>query len=278
MVRRLTSNGDGVAVVVGAAGTGKTFALDAAREAWEVSGVPVVGAAIAWRAARGLEEGAGIPSTSVAALLARPARASLPRGTVLVVDEAGMVPTRQLAQLAEGVRRCRGKLVLAGDHRQLPEIEAGGAFAGLCNRLPVIELRENRRQVEQWERDALELLRDGRGREALDRYGDHGRIQMGEGETVRLRLVADWWAAGGAHGDVMMAYRRDDVADLNRRARELMVAGGAVSGPALPIREHDRVVRGEEVIGEPLKQSHVDRRAGGQLLAPALERIAPRER
>ncbi len=162
MVRRLVGDGDAVAVVVGVAGAGKTFALAAAREAWEASGTPVIGAAIAWRAARGLEEEAGIPATSVAALLARLERDRLPRRSVLVVDEAAMVGTRQLVELSEAVRSVRGKLVLVGDDRQVPEIEAGGAFRGLRARLPVIELRENRRQVEEWERDALALLRDGR--------------------------------------------------------------------------------------------------------------------
>jgi ATP-dependent exoDNAse (exonuclease V) alpha subunit len=136
----------------------------------------VIGAALAWRAARGLEEGAGIPSTSVAALLGHLDREWLPREAVLVVDEAAMVPTRQLSELAEAVRRVRGKLALVGDDRQLPEIEAGGAFRGLRARLPVIELRENRRQVESWERDALALLRDGCGEEALERYRVHHRV------------------------------------------------------------------------------------------------------
>ena len=69
MVRRLVLDGDGVAVVVGQAGTGKTYALAAAREAWEASGYRVIGAALARRAAIELEDGAGIASTSVAALL-----------------------------------------------------------------------------------------------------------------------------------------------------------------------------------------------------------------
>ncbi len=237
MVRRLTCDGDGVAVVLGAAGTGKTFALAAAREAWEASGRPVVGAAIAWRAARELEDGAGIPSTSIAALLAHLDRRWLPRDAVLVVDEAGMVPTRQISALADAVRRVRGKLVLVGDDRQLPEIEAGGAFRGLRARLPLIELRENRRQVEAWERDALALLRDGRGDEALVRYREHGRVRLGEGDAVREQLVADWWSTGETPSAVMVAYRRDDVADLNRRARERMVAAGAVAGPELVVGE-----------------------------------------
>ena len=126
----------------------------------------VVGAAVARRAARHLEDEAGIPSTSVAALLAEldADRRGLPRRAVLVVDEAGMLPTRELAGSSTTPPEREAKLVLVGDHRQLPEIEAGGAFRALATRLPVIELRENRRQSERWERDALELLRDGQRR------------------------------------------------------------------------------------------------------------------
>jgi ATP-dependent exoDNAse (exonuclease V) alpha subunit len=142
MIRRLVLDGDGVAVVVGQAGTGKTYALAAARQAWEGSGYRVVGAALARRAAIELEDGAGIASRSVAALLeelrTRPWRA-LPRRSVLVIDEAGMVPTRALAEIVEHVERAGAKLVLVGDDRQLPEIGAGGTFGALARRLPAIE-------------------------------------------------------------------------------------------------------------------------------------------
>ena len=232
MVRRLTTDRDAVAVVVGQAGTGKTFALAAAREAWEASGHTVVGAALARRAARELEVGAGIPSTSVAALVdrlrARPAT-TLPRRAVLVVDEAGMVSTRELAELAQHAGHAQAKLVLVGDHHQLPEIDAGGAFRALATRLPAIELTENRRQAARWERDALALLRDGDIRAALDSYERHGRVVAGDSsEHVRARLVADWWRTNDPEGAVMIAFRRADVADLNGRARALMRAARAL--------------------------------------------------
>ncbi|MDP8928372.1 MAG: relaxase domain-containing protein, partial [Actinomycetota bacterium] len=93
MVRRLTGDGDGVAVVVGRAGTGKTFTLDAARHAWHQAGVPVRGVALAARAARELEESSGIASTTIHRLLTQiedPSPGSpLPPSSVLVVDEAG---------------------------------------------------------------------------------------------------------------------------------------------------------------------------------------------
>ena len=126
---------------------------------------------------------------------------ALPERCVLVVDEAGMVPTRQLAQLIDAAAAVGGKLVLVGDHRQLPELEAGGAFRGLVNRGLAIELTENHRQVNPWERAALDELRDGRAEQALARYQAHDRIHVeSTPERSRARLVADWWAAGISRG------------------------------------------------------------------------------
>jgi len=236
MVRRLTADGDGVAVVVGPAGTGKTYALAAAREAWEASGRRVCGAALARRAARELEDDAGIPSTSVAALLdalTRRPYSTLRRRAVLVLDEAGMLPTRALDELVEHARRLDVKLVLVGDHRQLPAIGAGGAFRGLMARLPVIELQENRRQLADWERDALRSLRAGEAPEAVQRYDAASRIVVDENAAeLRRRLVGDWWTARDPDGAVMIAQRRIDVDDLNDRAHALMSAAGELGDRA----------------------------------------------
>jgi conjugative relaxase-like TrwC/TraI family protein len=260
MVTRLCLDGDGVSVVVGKGGTGKTFALDAAREAWQTAGHPVLGVAVARRAARELESGAGISSTSIAALLAdlrRRERATLSPRCVLVVDEAGMVSTRDLAALVDHTDRAEAKLVLVGDHRQLPAIEAGGVFRGLVNRGLAIELHENRRQVEAWERTALDHLREGRPDEALPMYRAHERLVVGSApEAIRGRLVADWWGAGDPDGAVMIARGRDDVADLNARARELMRGTGAIG------REELQLPGGSFAVGDRVVIRQNDRAAG----------------
>ena len=103
-----------------------------------------------------------------------------------------MVGTRALAELVRVVDRARGKLVLVGDPRQLPEIDAGGAFRGLATRLGALELTENRRQRHGWERSALEELRHGSVSIALEAYQEHGRVVAGtSADAVRGRLVQD---------------------------------------------------------------------------------------
>ena len=238
MLRRLVLRGDRVSVVLGQAGAGKTYALRAAREAWSASGVAVVGAAVSRRAARGLEDGAGVPSTSVAALLyrLRVGGEPLAPGSVVVVDEAGMLPTRELHELLERVLEVDGKLVLTGDHRQLPELEAGGSFRGLVYRLPAIILEENRRQSARWERAALRELRHGSVEAALAAYREHGRVTLANGAAeVRGQMVDDWLKAGGAPEAIMIALRRADVRDLNTRAREALVDAGVVEGRELVV-------------------------------------------
>lgn len=227
MVDRLLQDGDAVAVVVGRAGTGKTYALAAAREGWQAEGNQVIGAALARRASLELRDGAGIDATSLHALLAdlrdRPSEL-LSRSTVIVIDEAGMVGSRQLAELIQHATNHRAKVVLVGDPRQLPEIDAGGSFRALTMRGEPIVLADNRRQSEQWERDALEQLRSGQAEQAIARYAEHGHLTIADSSPqLREQLVTDWWQARETGADaIMVALRRDDVSDLNTRARAHM--------------------------------------------------------
>ena len=240
LVVALTTRGDGIDVVIAPAGTGKTFALDAARDAWQHGGYRVIGAALAARAAAELEATAGIPAQTIASLLVdldHPIHGQLPARSVLVIDEAGMVGTRTLARLLDHAARADAKVVLVGDPRQLPEIDAGGLLRGLGERLDPIRLATNRRQHEPWERAALAKLRDGGIDTALAEYHAHERIvTTPTASTTRQTMVADWWAArlAGQH-TLMVAARWYDVDDLNARARQLVAAQGLLSGPTLEI-------------------------------------------
>jgi ATP-dependent exoDNAse (exonuclease V) alpha subunit len=244
--------------VSGRAGTGKTFTLGAAREARQAAALPVLGVAVARRAAGELWEGAGIRSTSVAALLGGLGNGErLPEGCVLVVDEAGMVATRELAELLDHVERASGKLVLVGDDRQLPAIEAGGAFRGLIQRGLAVELGANVRQVNVWEREALDHLRAGRSDEALALYAGHEALVVAPtGLDVRERLVREWLDARSGGDCVMIAQRRVDVADLNARARERLNAAGVLG------REELELAGGAFAVGDQVVVKRNDLRLG----------------
>jgi len=239
MVTRVTTSGAGVEIVVGRAGSGKTTALAASDQAWRSAGFSVTGAALSARAALGLEEEAGIPSTTLSRLLKDLDKGATVLGSksVVVLDEAGMVGTRQLGQLLDRASEVGAKIVLVGDPRQLPEIEAGGAVAGLIERLGAVELTGNHRQGAAWERIALEELRHGNpiwglaAFELADRV--HSAPSMAEASA---QLVEAWLGARGTGDDsVMLAVNRDDVTALNQLARTALRRSGDLGSDQVDI-------------------------------------------
>jgi ATP-dependent exoDNAse (exonuclease V) alpha subunit len=251
VVTEMCSSGHSVDVLVAAAGTGKTFSLDAAREAWQRSSYRVIGCALAASAAHELEAGAGIPSSTIAKLtldLERE-RQWLDRRTVLVIDEAGMVGTRTLAPLLRVAVASGAKVVLVGDPRQLPEIKTGGVLASLERRHPILTLSENRRQQDTVERDALDQLRSGDVESAMRSLREHGHVVTApNAEAVRDGMVGDWFRhRNDGRTSLMMARRNADVDDLNRRARRVVAAAGELSGEPVivagrPFQVGDQVV------------------------------------
>jgi Ti-type conjugative transfer relaxase TraA len=232
MVGSLACSGRPIEVVVGKAGAGKTMALSLAREIFEGAGYEISGTALSARAAEELEESAGIASATLTRFMGEleSGRRSLSSWDIVVVDEAGMVGTRTLARLVEMAEGSGAKLVLVGDPLQLPEIAAGGAFAALAARPGVLELTENRRQRELWERTALDQLRSGHVAAALALYERHSRIRLSDTMAeARSDLVARWLAAREDGDDVLMlAVNRRDVSALNRHARAVLQGRGTV--------------------------------------------------
>jgi conjugative relaxase-like TrwC/TraI family protein len=249
MIQEICLSPAGVLVIEGDAGVGKTYALEVCREAFDASGVEVVGCALAGRAAELLEEGSDIASTTVAATLHQLQVERLPYGGVLVVDEAGMLGDRQLAELVSLAARDEAKLVVVGDPFQLQPIEAGAPMRTLSDRIGRVALHENIRQHYDWERATLQLLRDGQARAAYREYERYDRIHDAHSVAERRVQVIEDHArleAGGLN-TVILARRRDEVAALNELAHARSVADGRVHGPALTVGDKEYQV-GDRVI------------------------------
>jgi Ti-type conjugative transfer relaxase TraA len=229
----ITGSGD-IALVVGYAGTGKSAMLGVAREAWEAHGYQVRGAALSGIAAESLEGGSGIGSRTIASLEHSWAqgRDGLTSRDVLVIDEAGMVGSRQMERVLSAAELAGAKVVLVGDAEQLQAIEAGAAFRALTERHGAAEITEIRRQREGWQREATRELATGRTSDALDRYEAAGMVRGHETrEAARGALVDGWEAMRKARPEasqVMLAHTRADVAELNQLARGRMRDAGAL--------------------------------------------------
>jgi conjugative relaxase-like TrwC/TraI family protein len=264
MVRDLCQGGQGVALVVGRAGTGKTFALGMARHAWQLDGYRLLAAAPTGIATMSLQDEGFEEVATCDRLLADLDRGQeqLDARTVLVVDEAGMVGSRKLTRLLEDAQQARAKVVLVGDDRQLAAIDAGGGFRALRLRLGASELTENRRQQQAWEREALELVRSGLVEEAVAAYRAHDRVVAADSKpAATLALLQDWWAAWQqAERDptqevVVLAGRRAEVDRLNSACQELLAARGRLGQERLQVEDRqlavgDRVVCGHNAIAE----------------------------
>jgi Ti-type conjugative transfer relaxase TraA len=249
LVAALTTSGNGVDVVVAAAGTGKTYALGCARDIWRRGGYRVQGAALAGRAAKELQTQTHIPSQTIATLVKDLQRRPLTGRDIVVIDEAAMAGTRQLAPILDAAAATGAKVVLVGDYHQLPEIEAGGFLRGIAERIPPLELTDNRRQHQGWERHALRELRNGDIEQALLAYAEHGRIHTSPDLHTAQRQLVDAWRHALDNGDraVMLAARRSDVDQLNHLARQHLVAAGTLRGAVLtidgaPFQRGDRIV------------------------------------
>jgi conjugative relaxase-like TrwC/TraI family protein len=253
MVHDVCRGGDGLAVVVGRAGSGKTWALGVAREAFELAGHTVLGCAPTGIATVGLADEGFTEARTIDRLLLdlKHRRVELDGRSVLVVDEAAMVATRKLAPLLQHAERAGAKVVLVGDDRQFASIQAGGGFRALRLRLGASELTVNRRQVEAWEQRAIDDIRAGNLEQAIAAYAEHDRIQAFDANDDRDRaLVADWWQAHqGGEQPVIYAHRRAQVDQLNQVCQRLRAEAGQLGPERLTVGDRSFGVGDLVVLG-----------------------------
>lgn len=239
-----------IAAVVGFAGAGKSTMLAAAREAWQAQGYRVRGAALSGKAAEGLEESSGIQSRTLASWSRSwdHDRSRIGRGDVFVIDEAGMVGSRQLAGFVAEVEARGAKVVLVGDHEQLQAIGAGAPFRAVTEFIGRAELSEIRRQRVGWQRDASVAFATHRTAEGLAAYREKGAITFLKADEDAVgAIVRDYLAdhdirPGGTR--VAMAHRRVDVRTINDAIRAELQTRGTLARVANP------------EAGEPAKNAH----------------------
>ena len=181
---------DRLVIVVGPAGTGKTHTTASAVERLRADGRHVVGLAPSGKAADVLALEAHCVTDTLAGFLTRHRTGSTPwpTGTTVIVDEAGMAATTDLARLVDLVQQYRWRLVVVGDPEQLPAVGRGGVFAHWCDTLPHHTLDTPRRFTDPWEAAASLGLRAGHP-DAVAEYANHGRLHTAHPATLASQVA-----------------------------------------------------------------------------------------
>jgi Ti-type conjugative transfer relaxase TraA len=260
-VRHATRD-EGLALIDGQAGTGKSFTLSAIRDIYCGCGYRVIGLAPTNAVAQDMRRDGFAEARTLHAMLfaLQSGREVWKRRTAVIVDEAAMIDTALMATLLQHARAAGVKLILVGDDRQLASIDRGGMFAVLKDRHGAAELREVRRQKKNDDRRATELMAEGKFYDALCRYEDQQRIHWTETQDdARAVLVRRWAedsASDPARSRFVFAYTNLDVDRLNRDLREVRKNRGELGAA----REFEtRHGRAEFAVGDRVQFTGTDK-------------------
>ncbi|HVW30997.1 MAG TPA: MobF family relaxase [Acidimicrobiia bacterium] len=262
MVRAVSHTTSLLRPVVGLPGSGKTTATAALVAACQAAAVPVVGCAVTATAADELQQRTGLAACDTLARLLLDLQApdrGLARGTLVVADEASMLPTRELDRLVAHVETAGGAVVLIGDPHQHPAVGPGSFFTWLTTHRPAPTLTGNLRQIgdtAEVERQAAAALRRGDVAAAIDLRDAAGLLTRASTPAeLHQRLVGDWQELWAATRDPMIAASNDTRRRLNAAARALLHEAGIVHGPVWRTRDGVEFQAGDWVVAR-----HNDRR------------------
>jgi len=243
-IRHVLTSGQ-LSCVIGLAGAGKSTMLSAARHAWEKQGFEVIGAALSGKAADGLETASGIESRTLASLEYswKNGYSLLTRNSVLVIDEAGMVGTKQLARFVSAAKKSGATLILVGDPEQLQPIQAGRPFKDIAREFGAARLTEIRRQRQEWQRLASINLAEGRCADAIETYRQQGFVSTAIDRPEAIAklaqdYVADMELNSSGVSRLALTHRRKDVHAINQAIRSLRKSGGDLAVETLFQTDH----------------------------------------
>lgn len=268
-VRHATS-GAGFAIISGEAGTGKSTTLAAINDAYEKDGFKVIGAAWTHTVVKGLKEAGLNTSLTLSSLINKIDRgtASLDAQTVLVIDEAAMLGTRNLAAILDRAAEAGTKVLLVGDAAQLASIERGGMFAKLQADHGAAELRHVYRVADKDQKTAFNLMHKGNFADALKIFDSIGAIKWtSDDEAAKAELIKQWADDSAADPDkkrFVFAYTNEDVDALNSQLRDIRRQRGEL-GPDTLLQDGHKQIKlasGDRVQFTATARSRIDREAG----------------
>jgi conjugative relaxase-like TrwC/TraI family protein len=275
-------------ILQGSAGAGKSASMDCVRIAYENEGFKVVGATIAKSAAKNLAQEANIETHTVAKLLSdiNKGKSLLNEKTILLVDEAGQLGTKQLAKLVSAAEVKGSKLVLVGEDKQLEAIEHSGSLRYLSRPeiLGASRIETIRRQNTEWARRTVSDFRDGNAIKALNEYNNRGLLYFSDDSRSSKQCLVEQWnsyrKSNPYKKSLLLAQRWQDVTELNYQVRTILQTEGKIDQKEIEVScsVSNRQINCKMAAGERIKFTKNDYQRGytnGELgIISSIERLS----
>ncbi len=233
-VHHVTQDSKGIAIIQGRAGTGKSYTINAICDVYQKSGYKVIGLAPTNQVADDMAR-SGVDTTMTAhSFLFRHKNKKLDiaPNTVLIVDEAAMLPTNALIELFNVAKEHQVKVALFGDDRQLASIKRGGMFSKLIQEFGSQALTEVRRQ-QGWQKAVSELLSEGKTEQAVYLLDHHKTIHTAENKETSLASLLQAWSEDSINEPsktrLIIANKNVDVDAINIAAQESRIQRGEIN-------------------------------------------------
>jgi conjugative relaxase-like TrwC/TraI family protein len=223
-----------LAIVQGSAGSGKSTIMYALNIAFLKEGKKVLGAAVMKKAAENLTEESNIPSYTIDKLLTDHERGIniFHNISVLVIDEAGQVPTSKLCRLFELASKNNMKVVLTGEDKQLDAIQHGGSLSYLSEKFGTYRVEKIQRQSEKSQRQIVEYMRDSKMDIAFSKLKNKNLLNtLPSAEDVYSCLaghVEKYVIENPDKEYLVLAQRWKEVDKISKKLRDIMKDRGVV--------------------------------------------------
>lgn len=222
-------------VIEGAAGAGKSFSLDAVREAYESQGYKMQGIALSWQAASVLQESAGIESRAITGFLAdvESGKVKLDSKTVIVCDENGLVGSVYGQKILKFASEAGAKVIITGDEEQLNPVQAGPAMKIMKMEAGSVKISEIRRQKELWMREMVFNFSKGNSRDAIGALVSRGKVHLLDDKQATIsRVASDFYnftKENRNKSGLALGGSNEDTKNLNLAIRVLKRQDGLIS-------------------------------------------------
>lgn len=235
----LLLDNSGIRILRGRAGTGKSYVLGHVQRIANATGVNVIGLAPTHKARMELAQNGYEQNDVVKGMLFKlnHGRFDLPKNSLLVVDEAGMIGNDDFTELLRVAATRKCNVILSGDEKQLTSVQRGGMFEVFADRYGSTSMLNIQRQDSNWGKSVAMAFSNGEVSSGVSILQEQSRITENANQNDSMQtLLNDWNQSKECVVDrLIIAVKNSDVDALNHGARQYLKVSGDLRGEEIAV-------------------------------------------